>query len=286
MSPSRFQIAKRDIFNLFENNGSRVYSYNEISNILAENKRDWRLPVNMYNEEFIELLVKTTKIKKHSFDFPSRRINRFTWGDVSIYQFALSLEKDSYLSHYTALYLHNLTDQIPKKIYVTHEQPWKNIKRTQLMQNDIDNIFLKPPRVSNNIARFEDYNICLLNGQYTNRLGIVSVDKLIITNVERTLIDAVVRPMYSGGINEVLTAFEKAAERVSINKLVAMLKKLNYIYPYHQVIGFYMEKSGVYREIQMRLMKNFEFKYDFYLFHQMEEPDYSEEWKLYYPKNF
>ena len=51
----------------------------------------------------------------------------------------------------------------------------------------------------------------------------------MVTGVERTLIDATVRPVYSGGINEVLTAFSRASKMVSINKLVAMLKKINYI---------------------------------------------------------
>jgi len=286
MSPSRFQIARKDIISLFENNGTRAYTYNEISKILAQNRGYWRLPADMYNEDFIELLVKTTRMKRYSFDFPARRINRFTWGDVSIYQLALSLEKDSYLSHYTALYLHDLTDQIPKKIYVTDEQPWKNFRRTQLMQKDIDNAFLKPPRVSNNIARFEDYNICLLNGQFTNRLGVVSVDKLIVTSVERTLIDAAVRPIYSGGIYEVLNAYRKAVGRVSINRLCAILRKLNYIYPYHQAIGFYLQRAGVYRESQMRLLKNFDFEYDFYITYQMKGTEYSKEWRLYYPKGF
>jgi hypothetical protein len=63
-----------------------------------------------------------------------------------------------------------------------------------------------------------------------------------------------------------------------------MLKKIDYTYPYHQVIGFYLEISGAYRESQIALMRKQEMMYDFYLMHKMEKPEYSSKWKLYYPK--
>ena len=213
------------------------------------------------------------------------------WGDVSIFQLVLALEKNSYLSHYTAMFLHDLTEQVPKKIYATYEQPEKPKRNVKLSQSDIDKSFSKQQRMSKNIAKFADYNICLLNGQFTNKLGVSELissegERLITTNVERTLIDITVRPSYSGGVFEVLSAFKKAANKVSINVLAAMLKNIDYRYPYHQAIGFYMEKSGVYRETQIDLMKYFEIEQDFYLDHDMRDVEYSKEWKLYYPKGF
>jgi len=111
-------------------------------------------------------------------------------------------------------------------------------------------------------------------------------EKLMVTDVERTLIDIVVRPSYSGGIKEVLEAYRKAVGKVSINKLSAMLQKLNYTYPYHQAIGFYLQRAGVYRESQISLLKKFKFEYNFYIANQIKEPEYSKEWRLYYPKGF
>ena len=291
MKQPRFQIAKKDIISLFEEYGKNIFSYNDISKILDENRRFWRLAVNLTANAFVGLLIDHTKLQRQEINFPREKILRFTWGEISAFSLALNLKKDSYFTHYTALFWHNLTDQVPKTIYVNYEQSKKNVKDAELPQDRIDRAFSNRPRISSNIAAFGDYKICLLNGKFTNRTGVTEIvspenDNITVTDIERTLIDIVVRPSYSGGIHEVLNAYKKAARRVSINKLSAMLRKLNYIYPYHQAIGFYLQRAGVYREAQIRLLKKFDFEFDFYITHQMKETEYSKEWRLYYPKGF
>ncbi len=291
MAKSRFQISKRDIIAEFDNSGKNVFAYLDISIILEKNRGFWRLPVSLTTREFIKLMLLYTKIKKVDFDFPIRRVTRFTWGDASTLSLALSLENNSYLTHYTATFLHNLTEQVPKTVYVNFEQSEKARSDNVLLQSGIDRAFSSPARISSNTAIFEDYKICMVNGQFTNRRGVMEIvtdenEKLQVTDIERTLIDIAVRPFYAGGIYEVLNTYRKAQGRVSINKLTALLRKLNYIYPYHQAIGFYLHKAGVYKETQIELLKQFDFKYDFYLTHQMKEREYSKEWRLYYPRGF
>jgi hypothetical protein len=67
---------------------------------------------------------------------------------------------------------------------------------------------------------------------------------------------------------------------------VAFLRKLKYVYPYHQAIGFYLERSGAYKQKTMDLLRQFERKFDFYLTHGMVDRVYSERWRLFYPKGF
>lgn len=291
MTKSSFQIAKKDIVEYFESKGNNVYDINDISKVLDGNRKFWRLPVSLTSVDFAKLLIKYTKLKPQNFKFVPKNIQRFTWGDVSIVRIASSLEKNAYLSHYTALFLHGLTGQIPKRIYVTHEQPQKAKASKKLSQADIDDAFHKQIRVSNNVAKYQDMSICLLNGEFSNNLGVITIkddrgESNVVTDIERTLIDVTVRPIYSGGINEVLSAFRKAATKVSINKLTARLKSLDYIYPYHQAIGFYLEKAGNYRDAQIELLESFNIEYDFYLDHAMGEVEYSKKWRLYYPKYY
>ena len=224
---------------------------------------------------------------KHELKFPNRKIIQYSWGDISIFKLALSIKENSYLTHYTAMFLHGLTEQIPKIIYVNFEQPRKIRHNVRLLQENIDRAFSRSQRKSKSIAGLGNYKICLLNGKFTGNLGVTELPQegnISITNTERTLIDATVRPSYSGGVFEVLNAYRRAKDSVSINKLVAMLKELEYIYPYHQAIGFYLERSDVYTESQIRLLKRFDIKYDFYLAHKMQEVEYSKDWRIYYPK--
>jgi len=106
-----------------------------------------------------------------------------------------------------------------------------------------------------------------------------------VTRLERTLIDITVRPAYAGGIYQVLEAYKGAKERISVNTLIATLKKLDYVYPYHQAIGFYMERAG-YEESRTERLLQMGVSLDFYLVHGIKNPDYDSKWRLFYPKGF
>lgn len=285
---SAFTIAQEDIENFFNSSNQKFYTVEDLENIFNENSKFWRLPKSWSVNNFKEALVeKTEKFKIVKLEFPNRVVRRMIWGDFSPSEIALSLRKSAYLNHYTALFAHGLTNQISKTIYVTAERATRSTKGS-ITQKGISSAFSKAQRVSQNIAYLNDNQvICLLEGQNTNKVGTIKTkDGLLITSIERALIDAVVRPLYNGGISEVFEAFVRAADRVSVNKLTAILKKIDYIYPYHQAIGFYLEKSGVYRDSQIDLLRRFDFEYDFYLTYNMKKVEYSKEWKLYYPKSF
>jgi len=287
----RFEIAKKDIIAHFDSLAEKILSLKDISRILDDKREFWRLSKSLTVKGFIELLLNGTMLKEYVLNFPHRRIILYSWGEVPILSVALALNKDAYLSHYSAVFFHNLTDQIPKTIYINVEQGEKKTTRQKLVQENIDRAFANRQRMSNNTAVWNDYKICILNGKFTNKLGVIETQledkaKIFSTNVERTLIDITVRPAYSGGVFEVLNAFRLAKEKVSINKLAATLKKLDYVYPYHQAIGFYVERSQCYKESQIKLLKKIPIIYDFYLAHGMKEVEYSKEWKLYYPREF
>jgi hypothetical protein len=110
-------------------------------------------------------------------------------------------------------------------------------------------------------------------------------ERLPVTNLERTLIDIVVRPAYAGGPSQVLKTYHAAKDRMSVDQLLAILNKLDYVYPYHQSIGFLMQKTG-YPEKSCAKLRALGINYDFYLAHGLHQPEYSEDWRLFYPKDF
>lgn len=289
--PTRIEVAKPDIVKYFDSLSKRIFETGEIAEILQLQRESWRLAQTTKTRKFIQFLIENAQLKTARFAFPYRPAVRYTWGNVPLYALLLSLRPGAYLAHSTAMYFHRLTDQIPNVINLNVEQtPKRHYPSSELSQDSIDFAFESPTRISQNVTEYERHEIRMLNGLHTGNVGVMEMpgpegETLRITDVERTLIDIAVRPEYSGGVLEVLEAYKLAVDKVSITRLVNHLRSINYIYPYHQVIGFYLTRAGSYRQSEIDLLRKFEIGYDFYLTHQIQERDYSSEWRLFYPKD-
>ncbi len=294
MSRSRIQIAKADIVKHFDALPSHVLKLKDIRAILAAQRVFWRLTQNTTTAPFIEFLEKHSKLKALEFAFPQRAENCYVWGDVPLLTTLLALKKELHFSHYTAVKMHGLTEQSPNSIYLTDERSSYSTEREPLSQSAIEQSFSQPQRVSQNWVEHADRRIYLLNGARTDHLGVVNLKvtddeghelQVRVTNLERTLIDITVRPMYAGGVFEVAKAFELAKDKVSINKLLAMLHKLGFAYPYHQAIGHYLERAK-YKVAQLDLVRRLAIEQDFYLAHDMGKTRFDSKWRLHVPHGF
>jgi predicted transcriptional regulator of viral defense system len=297
MNRTRIQIAKADIVKHFDQLPSPVLKLKEIRATLTDQRAFWRLAQSTTAADLIAFLRQHAKLREVAFPFPQRSEQVYVWGDIPLLTILLSLRKNLYLSHYTAMRSLGLTEQSPTTIYITDERSsgsGSQQERPQLSQGDIDHAFTQAPRVSHNWVEHAGKKIYLLNGAHTGHLGVVTErvtddggEEVLVrlTNLERTLIDIVVRPIYAGGIFEVAKAFELAKGRVSVNKLVATLRKLDFAYPYHQAIGYYLERAG-YKPTQIDLVRRLPIEHDFYLMHEMGETRYVKEWRLFVPNGF
>lgn len=290
--PSRLTIAKNDIFALFDASTQKVYSSVQLAQILNEQRSFWRLTERTTAGPFIAFLEQQEKLKAHDFYAANykRTVTRYSWGVASTYELAQSIQPRGYLSHATAVALHGLTDLIPQVLYANVEQSPKPAPRGSLTQRGIDQAFSRKQRQSNMIYQYKDgWSVTIINGKNTGALGVEdligpSEEKLRATNLERTLIDIAVRPTYSGGIFQVLEAYRAAKDRVSTNRLLATLKKLDYVYPYHQAIGFLMDRAG-YDEKRYSMLHKIGLAHDFYMTHGMTKPEYSSKWRIFYPSS-
>lgn len=281
---------KPKIIGILKSHEKTIFNIQDLISIMNHCKDNLGLPKSIKTEEFIDFLLKNNILKEYILLFEDEKLKRYSFKEnANIYELALSIKKNAYLSHYTALYLNNLTDNVPKNIYINIEQTKKENKNNTLTQESIDKAFSRDARTTKNIYKFKDSSekIFCLNGKYTDKKGVKGIlyedSFLPVTSIERTLIDITVRPQYAGGTSEVLNAFRMAKDKVSVNKINAMLKQLDYIYPYHQAIGLYMEKAG-YSEKQLNLLKKNPIELNFYLANNMKNPLYSDEWKIYYPR--
>jgi predicted transcriptional regulator of viral defense system len=287
---SRLSIAKSDIVQLLRDSSQKVFTASDLKQILIQNRAVWRLSESTTTNEFIRFLLDATDLKQERIAFPYRPIIRYTWGDASVYSIVQSINARGYFTHYSAMHFHGLTEQLPNTIYFNQEQQAAG-GGGSLSQTSISNAFRNKCRVTSNVASFRGRDVYLLNGRNTNQFAVLDAviiedATLRVTNVERTLIDATARPVYSGGVFEVAKAFVRAHDQVSVNRLVATLRRLNFTYPYHQCIGFYLQRTGLYKESQLELLRKLPIEYDFYLDYGMKSPAYNAEWRLFIPNGF
>lgn len=280
-----------DIESYSEKLNKRVFSEAEINVLLDMYQVDRVLYATTRLKDYIEFLIDKSILARINIDVPfgSGKMKKYVLGEVSEHEIASSIQASSYLSHYSAMYLHGLIENIPQVIYTNREQSKKPRYSSDLSQENLDRAFARPMRKTNQIAKYDRFKIYLLNGKHTGNLGVIDHDldriTIAITGLERTLVDAVVRPDYSGGIEEVLKAFVAAKGEVSVNKMLAFLKKMDYIYPYHQAVGFYLERAG-YKESVLRLVEEPGIEFNFYLTYQMTDKVINDRWKLYVPRRF
>lgn len=289
---SRLQIAKSDIVKVFEKSVKRVFWPSDISQILEQNRSFWRLAKNTTTAKFLKFLLAKTDLHLEYLEPLNHSntpgISRYIWKEASAYEIALSMKREAYLCHGTAMFLHGLAEQIPSKIYVNSEQSPKP-SSGHLTQEGINRAFAGKQRESQFIFKFGNSEALLLWGKNTAQLEVADIEysgaTLRVTGLERTLIDIAVRPSYAGGVFQVLEAYRGAKDRLSVGTLLATLKKLDYVYPYHQAIGFYMQRAG-YSKSQYSRLRRIGLAYDFYLGYGFKEKAYDPYWRLFFPKSF
>lgn len=288
----KLRIAQPEIVGFFDGLPQKVFKVSEIARILDEQRNQWQVPA-VSTRSFVGFLTEAGKLKEIIFPFPPpyKRETRYVWGEVSMFTVIQDLKPGGYFSHYTAVSFHGLTEQLPKTTYLNVEQASGSIESAALTQGNIDKAFRRAPRMSGNVAEVEGYRVCIISGKNTGRRAVIEgrpvegAGLLRYTSLERTLIDIAVRPAYAGGVFEVKKAYELAKGRASAEEIVRLLGALQYVYPYHQAIGYYMMSGGWSAE-EFGALKKIPMKHDFYLTHQMSQTDYVQDWRLHVPKGF
>ncbi len=285
----------KEAIKLFQNNlksrQNAILTKTDLQEIVIQNLPDVGLNQRtLIRAQILEYLWEKKMLKEVVFKFPSRNETRYLLGNITSFQLAQSLKPNAYLAHRAAIFINGLCDTSPETIHINVEQSQHHKRNTNtLTQSAIDQAFKNKARVSNEIAEANGIKVCITHGQRTDRLGVEtqkgpSGELLIVTSLERTLIDITVRPIYAGGTKEVLKAYA-SAKGVSLKKIITLLKQLNYVYPYNQAIGFYLQNSGTFTLEDLAPLTNLNSEFDFYLDYRMNAPKYSAEWKIYYPRD-
>ena len=269
----------------------RAFRLADLKRLFREHKAEVRGFSKQAFDQFLEELLETGDLREAILrpqQAGYKDIPRYVWRGCTPLEIASTLKGRSYLSHGTAMFLHGLTEQLPRTYYVNREQSAKPSPAGPLRQANIDRAFRSRQRTSNYIFTYERNRYTLLAGKHTDDYGVIETtgpagEPQRVTDPARTLVDIAVRPVYAGGVVEVLHAYRAARESVTIQGILDTLDAVDHMYPYHQAIGFYMQRAD-YPKRDLDRLRERGVEHDFYLTHKMPEPAFDESWRVFHPE--
>lgn len=291
MRKESFDRASEEIINFFNKNNSKAYTTNDIQRIFEEERDLWKIANYRSYKNFITFLnsrkILILDVQNHEYQNSQKRILRKE--NCTPFDVGLTIKKEGYLCNYSAMQIHQLTLQIPKVVYVSEDKYISYSQslhsNSELTQETVDSAFSKPQRVSKESYKsdYDGYRFVFLQKKHNSiNIGVTKINGLRVTDLERTLIDIAVRPAYSGGAFQILEAYNRASERLNIKKLYEYLNSFNYIYPYHQLIGFYLDLAG-YHEKDLELFLTRKTNINFYQTYNLTNKKLNHKWGIYYP---
>ena len=128
------------------------------------------------------------------------------------YEIATALTKPSCIAYISAFGYHNLTDQISSLFYVLapeHAEQTRSYSTYSIRG------------ITYRIIRTKQVHYF---GCEQRWIGQIQVP---ITDLERTLIDGIIKPKYCGGMREVLHGYTEAIDRIDIDKIISYAEKIS-----------------------------------------------------------
>ncbi|MEK6776602.1 MAG: hypothetical protein AABY87_06970 [bacterium] len=247
--------------------------------------------------KFISVLLKDGIIKRYRLTARNNR-SRILYcsrplDEIDPYENAMAMFPDGYFCNYSSIYYHSLTNQVPKTLYICNETiSERRSKVRDISDNDLRRAFIKPRRHTSCVFDITGYSIVVVDRERNSGHGVIKTlatsqllpRKSRVTCMERALIDAVVAPHYNGGIASVYAHYKAAQRRANAAKLIELYKKLDFVYPYSQAIGFLLEKARMAKHAAL-VYREFPPKHIYYIDHNAKTSwRYDKKWKLHYPE--
>jgi hypothetical protein len=263
--------------------GPLIYGTRGLNALFVQLKQAGKIPFPISKDSFLKQIFSHQLLTEHIMESPFETIHRYARPGTTRYHLALSIRKNSYLCHATALKLHGLWPIADNTEYINREQTPKPKVALPPTQEGINRAFGGNQRQTKNVFVGENgERYVLLNGKHSNSLGVEWQGNLQLTSLERCLVDAVVRPSYNGGVPTVIEAFRRSRQSTNPKRLISMLRQMDFTYPYEQSLGFYMQRAGydasTYAELLPRVSS-----LEFFVEYAGKELRFDSQWRIHYP---
>lgn len=222
----------RDLIRAISQEGLRVFN--------TQNLKKVAISIGLkgsYVHRMTALMVRNGDIISLGNGLYTLPVELLAGGPLHSFEIAMKLAKKGAISHRSAMVYHELTDQMVSKMYVTVPREeganLSSLKYYQIQGIEYELIRIAP----------EHYW-----GIKTVFLGEARV---WITDLERTLIDGLVRPDLCGGFREVMFAFEKGTSRISPDAIFNYARRTSLAVC--KRLGWVLERVNLYPELQKEI---------------------------------
>ena len=280
MKQDYFTFNKEDILKTIQ--AYEFLSQEQLKEILEQLKDKSLVSSSLSYNSFLLKLIDKGLIQK-SITIRGHIKTRYTFSqDFNIYDFCNSLEKNSFFSMSTALNLQGLSDFRSDYIFVSKERSTRIEQGSiTLNQENIDNAFSKKPRRTNAYDKIDNHIVVLLEANNTDGFGIVEYDRYRVSSINRAFVEMITNIHYFQSSQNLIQVLENIKNRLDIDKIYTIIEKFDFIYPYFQLAGFYLEKIG-FSKAELVKFYDKKSKLNFYTQKNKNHYEFDEYWKVYY----
>ena len=280
MKQDYFTLNKKEILKTIRAN--EFLSQEQLKEILEQLKDESLVSSSLSFNSFLLKLIDEGLIQK-SITIRGHIKTRYTFSqDFNVYNFCNSLEKNSFFSMSTALNLQGLSDFRSDYIFVSKERATRIEQgNVTLTQKDIDNAFSKKPRRTSAYDKINNYIIVLLEANNTDAFEIIEYNGYKVSSVNRAFVEMISNVQYLQSSEVIIEVFMKIKKKLNLDTIYNIIDKFDFIYPYFQLAGFYLEKIGFSKaELEKFYAKTSE--HNFYTQKNKNHYVFDEYWKVYY----
>ncbi|MFW3345859.1 hypothetical protein ACN9K5_06570 [Aliarcobacter butzleri] len=258
------------------------FSINDITSILDELKEENLVSNSLTQNDFYLKLLDDGLV---AYTITIRDIEKIRYTlnkEFNIYDFVYSLEKNGFFSMFTSLNIQGLTNFRDNFIFISKERMKRvNFNSKDITQEAIDKAFTNKPRRTKAHDTIYNYNVVILESNNTQEIGIIKYKGYKISSINRAFVEIISNIQYSKTPDDVIYEFKNLKDKLDINEIFNIIEKFDFVYPYYQLAGYYLEKIGFLKE---ELSKFFNKKTDliFYTIKNKEKYTLDEYWAIKY----
>ena len=198
-------VSSNLILSLYESN-KLIFAPKDVENITGlKGKHLYRFIQQLINREVI------LRLRQGKYFIIPQEIGRESKYIGNWYLVAREIANSHlyYISHHSAMDLHNMLTQPLIKIYITSPKQERRKRRT-IGNVPFEFIYQKREKIWG-----------------VQEIWITNTEKARVSELERTILDCLSKPKYSGGILEVAKGIGIQKEKINFSKLLDYIKKLN-----------------------------------------------------------